>query len=194
VQQLVDLDQFLLSPRTASRGEVKKPGVGFEEKERYGQSKLTTEKFYRITGNSTQRKGVMPDINLPSPFNVDEMGESSQPTALPYDEVEKSNFVKVNNITDKLVGKIRSRYDARLKTDEDLKELVSDLEDYKVLKDKNVYSLNYDVRKKEKEETEQKRKSLKKINKSGSKEGKDDEDILLIESQRILADMIGAGK
>lgn len=193
VQQLVDLDQFLLAPRTASRGEVKKPGVGFEEKERYGQLKLTTEKFYRVTGNSTQRKGVIPDINLPSPFNPDEMGESSQPTALPYDEVEKSNFVRVNAVNDKLVNKIKSRYEARLKTDEDLKELVSDLDDYKSMKDKNVYSLNYEVRKKEKEETELKRKSLKKISKSG-KDGKEDEDVLLVESQRILADLINAGK
>jgi carboxyl-terminal processing protease len=194
VQQLVDLDQFLLAPRTASRGEVKKPGVGFEEKERYGQLKLTTEKFYRITGNSTQRKGVVPDINLPSPFSPDEMGESSQPTALPYDEVEKSNFVKVNDISDKLVNKIKTKYENRLKTDEDLKELVSDLDDYKSMKDKNVYSLNYEIRKKEKEETEQKRKSLKKISKSNGKDGKEDEDVLLIESQRILADLINAGK
>ncbi|NBA86309.1 tail-specific protease [Emticicia sp. CRIBPO] len=194
VQQLVDLDQFLLAPRTASRGEVKKPGVGFEEKERYGQLKLTTEKFYRITGNSTQRKGVVPDINLPSPFSPDEMGESSQPTALPYDEVEKSNFVKVNDISDKLVNKIKAKYESRLKTDEDLKELVSDLDDYKSMKDKNVYSLNYEIRKKEKEETEQKRKSLKKISKSNGKDGKEDEDVLLIESQRILADLINAGK
>lgn len=194
VQQLVDLDQFLLAPRTASRGEVKKPGVGFEEKERYGQLKLTTEKFYRITGNSTQRKGVVPDINLPSPFSPEEMGESSQPTALPYDEVEKSNFVKVNDISDKLVNKIKAKYESRLKTDEDLKELVSDLDDYKSMKDKNVYSLNYEIRKKEKEETEQKRKSLKKISKSNGKDGKEDEDVLLIESQRILADLINAGK
>ncbi len=195
VQQLVDLDQFLLSPRTASRGDAgRTSGVGFEEKERYGQLKLTTEKFYRITGNSTQRKGVVPDIVLPSPFSPEEMSEGSQPTALPYDEVEKTNYSKTGDITDKLVAKLKSKYEVRLKADEDLKELVADLDDYKVMKDKNVYSLNYEIRKKEKEEAEQKRKSLKKMSKSNGKEGKDDDDILLTETERILADMIASFK
>jgi carboxyl-terminal processing protease len=97
-------------------------GVGFENKERYGQLKLTTEKFYRITGNSTQLKGVEPDIQLPSPFDPDEMGESSQPTALPYDQVDQSEYIKQGNITDKLINKLNFRFQSRLKTDPNLKE------------------------------------------------------------------------
>jgi carboxyl-terminal processing protease len=204
VQQLVDLDQFLNSPRQASRGNKETNGnnVGFDAKERFGQLKLTTEKFYRITGNSTQLKGVEPDILLPSPFNPDEMGESSQPTALPYDEVEKANFVKVNDITDKVLGKVNNKFSARLKSDQELIDLEKDLQDYKLQKDKNVYSLNYDIRKKEKEESEAKRKAMKKLSKSSEivkvvkkdKDGKDikteDEDIYLTESGKILCDLI----
>ena len=192
VQQLVDLDQFLNSPRQASRSNSAN-GVGFEAKERFGQLKLTTEKFYRISGNSTQLKGVEPDIHMPSPFNSDEMGESSLPTALPYDEVEKANFLKVNIVNEKLVNKLTSKFNNRLKTDENLIDLVADLEDYKAQKDKNEYSLNYEIRKKEKDESEDKRKSVKKLNKSTSKGGKE-EDVYLTESEKILCDMIQALK
>lgn len=192
VQQLVDLDQFLNSPRQASRGKDNgvSTGVGFEAKERFGQLKLTTEKFYRITGNSTQLKGVEPDLTLPSPFNADEMGESSQPTALPYDEVEEAGFVKTNNINEKIISKLDSKFQSRLKTDESLKELVIDLEEYKSQKDKKEYSLNYELRKKEKEETENNRKAVKKINKSSGKNDKE-EDLYLTESEKILCDLIG---
>jgi carboxyl-terminal processing protease len=196
VQQLVDLDQFLNSPRQASRnrdgiaGTGSVNGVGFEAKERFGQLKLTTEKFYRITGNSTQLKGVEPDLSLPSPFNEDELGESSQPTALPYDQVESANFVKVNTINDKIISKLDAKFQSRLKSDEGLKELVEDLNEYKSQKDKKEYSLNYEVRKKEKEATENNRKAVKKINKSTGKNGKE-EDLYLTESEKILCDLIG---
>jgi carboxyl-terminal processing protease len=193
VQQLVDLDQFLNSPRQASRGKDNNgvsTGVGFEAKERFGQLKLTTEKFYRITGNSTQLKGVEPDLNLPSPFNSDEMGESSQPTALPYDEVEEAGFVKTNNINEKIISKLDSKFQSRLKSDEALKELVVDLEEYKTQKDKKVYSLNYELRKKEKEENESNRKAVKKTTKSSGKSDKE-EDLYLTETEKILCDLIG---
>jgi carboxyl-terminal processing protease len=198
VQQLVDLDQFLNSPRQASRnkngvgGNSGTSNIGFEEKERFGQLKLTTEKFYRITGNSTQLKGVEPDITLPSPFNPDENGESSQPTALPYDEVEKANFVKVNSINDKLVSKLNGKFQSRLKSDPELIDLVDELNEYKLLKDKNEYSLNYEVRKKEKEESEKRRTAMKKLNKA--KDSDKENDIYLTESERILCELISGSK
>lgn len=194
VQQLVDLDQFLLSPKTASR-DNKKINMGFEEKERYGQLKLTTEKFYRITGNSTQRKGVSPDVNLPSPFDPEEMGESSQSSALAYDEVEKSEFEKTNFINEKLIQKLNSKFESRLRTDDELKDLNDDLAEYREIKDKKVYSLNYEIRKKEKEDTEEKRKAVKRLAKSNGKSDKaDSEDIYLEESKRILCDLIAINK
>ncbi|MCA0365303.1 MAG: carboxy terminal-processing peptidase [Bacteroidetes bacterium] len=200
VQQLVDLDQFLNSPRSASRsgrGSVAGTGnaavgVGFENKERYGQLKLTTEKFYRITGNSTQLKGVEPDIQLPSPFDPDEMGESSQPTALPYDQVDQSEYIKQGNITDKLINKLNFRFQSRLKTDPNLKDLVEELEEYKILKEKNEYSLNYEIRKKEKEDSEKNRKAVKKISKSNGSSS--DDDVYLTESEKILCDLISNSK
>ncbi|MDP5139569.1 MAG: S41 family peptidase, partial [Spirosomaceae bacterium] len=69
VQQLVDLDQYK-SQSTASRNSKKRIGTTLEEEDRFGQLKLTTEKFYRITGKSNQRVGVAADITFPTPFDA----------------------------------------------------------------------------------------------------------------------------
>lgn len=53
----------------------------------HGQVKLTHAKFYRISGDSTQHRGVEPDIHFPSLYTVDEIGESALDKALPWDQV-----------------------------------------------------------------------------------------------------------
>ncbi len=184
VQQLVDLDQFLSAPRTASTD--KKSAAGFDQKEKYGQLKLTTEKFYRITGNSTQRKGVAADIQLPTPLDPEEMGESSQESALPYDQIRTSSFDKTNIISDGLLEKLKANYQVRLKTDVEMKQLTEDLEEYKKIKNLTIVSLNEEKRKKEREENEKRRKSVNKL----SGEDNKDNDLILLESERILADLI----
>lgn len=189
VQQLVDLDQFLSSPRVAARTKDNKNVAGFEDKERYGQLKLTTEKFYRITGNSTQRKGVVPDVTLPSPFDAEEMGESSQPSALPYDEIEPSVFKVTNVVSEKTLSKLQSKLANRLKENQDWQDLQNDFVKYKELKEQKTYSLNYEQRKQEKDEDEEYRKAVKKLTKTSPKE-KHDDDVYLLESQRVLADLI----
>ncbi|HEY1054073.1 MAG TPA: carboxy terminal-processing peptidase, partial [Emticicia sp.] len=188
VQQLVDLDQFLLSPRTASTDKKASANVGFEQKEKYGQLKLTTEKFYRVTGNSTQRKGVAADINLPTPFDPEEMGESSQPTALPFDQINTSTYEKTNNITDKVVSKLQEKYNERLNSDPAMKQLVEDLAEYRKTKDITVVSLNEAKRKQERDENEKHRTAVNKLS-TGEKDGKD-RDLILSESERILCDLI----
>ncbi|MGL4333891.1 MAG: carboxy terminal-processing peptidase, partial [Lactococcus garvieae] len=208
VQQLIDLDQHLNSPRSASTGN--RASIGFETKEKYGQLKLTTEKFYRITGNSTQRKGVIPDIHLLSTVVDEESGESLYPTALPYDIIDKSRF----NISDSLtisernISKLNSKYQSRLKTDPILKEISDDLSSYKSDKDVKEISLNYQVRLKRKQEMEGGRKSIKKLAKINLVDKKEpvsedeesetntgtlkekDMDIHMSESQKMLCDLI----
>ena len=103
-----------------------------------------------------------------------------------------AEFEKQGNINDKLINKLNSKFQSRLKSDQDLKDLVSDLDEYKILKEKNEYSLNYEIRKKEKEDSEKNRKAVKKISKSNS--SSDDDDVYLNESEKILCDLISNTK
>jgi carboxyl-terminal processing protease len=57
-----------------------------------GQIKITESKFYRVTGSGMQNKGIHPDITLPSTWDIEEIGESSFKTALPWDEIKPINF------------------------------------------------------------------------------------------------------
>ena len=53
-----------------------------------GHLKLTVSKFYRVSGASTQHRGIIPDIIYPPAFNADEIGESHLDTALPWDQIK----------------------------------------------------------------------------------------------------------
>ncbi|ADQ19085.1 carboxyl-terminal protease [Leadbetterella byssophila DSM 17132] len=190
VQQLVNLDSYFARLSNRRSGAV--AGVGGAaamNRTRYGQLKFTSEKFYRITGNSNQLKGVAPDVTLPSPFTPDEMGEKSYERALPYDQIRPVPYQKVGTITNEVIQKINDRLSKRLKSDEGLKELLLDIEEYRKEREVKEYSLNYDVRKKALDDAENKKKSIKKLNKSTKLEDKDN-DIYLLESEKILGDLI----
>ncbi|WP_231460541.1 carboxy terminal-processing peptidase [Pedobacter sp. Leaf132] len=64
-----------------------------------GQINLTMAKFYRVAGSSTQHKGVVPDVTFPSLYPMDKIGEDTEPSALPWDVIPKSNFKSVANLT-----------------------------------------------------------------------------------------------
>ncbi|MEM9057909.1 MAG: S41 family peptidase, partial [Pseudomonadota bacterium] len=57
-----------------------------------GQLTLTIGKYYRVTGGSTQHRGVVPDIAMPSAVDTEEVGESTRPTALPWDQIRPTIF------------------------------------------------------------------------------------------------------
>jgi carboxyl-terminal processing protease len=57
-----------------------------------GQLTVTIGKFYRVTGESTQHRGVEPDVPLPSPIDMDDVGESSLEDALPWDHIAPATF------------------------------------------------------------------------------------------------------
>ncbi len=57
----------------------------------FGQINITMGKFYRITGSSTQHKGVDPDITFPTQYTAEKFGESSEPAALPWDQIQSAS-------------------------------------------------------------------------------------------------------
>ncbi len=114
-----------------------------------GQVKLTLAKFYRVTGSSTQKLGVAPDISFPTPFDHDKYGEGSRPNALPWDEIEGSDFSPTNQISPDMIGKLNSVYSQHLTTDPDLLELQKDVNEVKEQLEQTSVSLNLEERKKE---------------------------------------------
>ena len=124
-----------------------------------GSLKYTIQKFYRINGSSTQFKGVTPDIALPTALDAEEFGERSNPSALPWDEIRGTFYQKTPYVNDRLLHSLRQSYQNRLKTDDQLKSFLADVEESRRQMHENKISLNETVRRKEMEEAEQKRKA-----------------------------------
>ncbi len=78
---------LVIGQRTFGKGTVQRI-----ENLSVGQMKITESKFYRITGDSTQSKGIEPDILLPTTRNLDDVGESALPTHLPWDKVKPTRY------------------------------------------------------------------------------------------------------
>lgn len=145
VQTIIDLERFINDPAN----EV-------------GQLKLTFQKFYRVTGSSTQHKGVTPDIKLPTALDPEQFGESSSPSALPWDEIRGTFFQKTPVINDRVIAGLTRSYNDRLKSDAVLKGFVDETEEArKNIQDTRI-SLNETMRKKEMEDAE-KRAAGKKL-------------------------------
>lgn len=137
VQTVIDLGKFIREPGS----EV-------------GQLKLTFQKFYRVTGSSTQNKGVLPDIQLPSALDPEQFGEGSRPSALPWDEIGGTLYKKTPLINTRVLAELNRSYLDRLKNDPALTRFVdSTAMAKKSMRDTRV-SLNEAVRKKEIEEAQ----------------------------------------
>lgn len=123
-----------------------------KEKNELGQVKLTLQKFYRVTGSSTQHEGVSPDITFPSAFKASEFGESSKPSALPWDKIDRATFRTSKNINPEIIAKINSGYEQRLKSDPHLLMLKGEVEDMVRVLEESRISLNEQKRKTQQEE------------------------------------------
>ena len=93
---------------------------------REGQLKLTESKFYRVSGNSTQHLGVVPDVTLPSYYNIDKVGESSEDNALPWDRIPEAPHRRYN-LTLVSMQTLQERHEYRLQQDPDLVHLNDEL-------------------------------------------------------------------
>ena len=80
-----------------------------------GQIKLTQAKFYRVTGASTQERGVTPDILFPSQYDPEEVGESALPQALPWDRIR--GVLRPVGWEPTRLAALRAKHEARAATD-----------------------------------------------------------------------------
>ncbi len=113
-----------------------------------GAAKVTIRKFYRPNGSSTQLKGVVPDIILPSIENHMDVGESSLENALSWDTIESSKFSKDGDIS-RVVPDLRKRSEERVAQDRDFDYVREDADRYRKIKEDKTVSLNEAARRKE---------------------------------------------
>jgi len=171
-----------------------------------GQIKFTESKFYRVSGKSTQSKGISPDIYLPSPINTEEFGENKLPGALEYDSIAKTrvrDFNRLNTSTSLLSSEheVRVNDSVLFKHHKKLKAW------RKAQQEEKFLELNIDNRKTEKENKESELLTMendlrKKIglntfesyqaflDREEIKEEPDIDEEILLEAANILSDFI----
>ena len=181
-----------------------------------GQIKITESKYYRVNGMSTQNKGVIPDIELPSTWDIESVGESSYPTALEWDVIRpyRHNKFKLNK---NLIGEVINQFELRLSDEPNLNYLKQVRERYDLNKNKKLITLNIENRQTQKElrkdwllEIENERREANGLNIFASykemKDFNDDKedfnenlidlknDYQLLESTKIINDFINLSK
>ncbi len=115
-----------------------------------GAAKLTVQKFYLPDGHSTQLKGVVPDIVLPSIDDYLPIGEKDLPHALVWDEIPSATF-DGKPLEDKVVSHLRQQSSARQQKLEEFAYLKKNIEWFKTKQEQKVVALNLEERKKQKE-------------------------------------------
>ena len=135
-----------------------------------GSVQYTIQKFYRINGGSTQRKGVTPDLLMPTGIEAVETGEKFEDNALPWDSINAASYTKSGDISD-LVPQLSKMHEQRIAKDAEFQYIIKDIERYNAMKDKrNIVSLNLAQREKENHEDDALR--LERINARYKAEGK----------------------
>jgi carboxyl-terminal processing protease len=207
VQNAIDLDR-VIKPSILNEliskmngGKTDKP-IATGSQSRLGQLNLTIAKFYRISGNSTQHKGVTPDIKFPSIIPLDKYGEDTEPSALPFDVIAKSDYTKVGDFSQVLPELIKL-HDERMNTSKSYKYLMDDIADFTKHENEKSVTLNEQQLKKERDEEEaksferenDKREALgfKPLKKGETRPKNEDLDFLKIEAGQILTDYINMG-
>jgi len=130
------------------------PNVSFESTNDPGSLKVTIRKFYRPSGSSTQLKGVVPDIVLPSRLNVlDGIGENSMDYALPWDTIDSAKFDRQNRV-EPYLAELKKRSDARVTSDKEFEYVREDMAQLQKLQLDKTASLNEAEQLKEREQNE----------------------------------------
>lgn len=180
-----------------------------------GQLKLTHGMFFRVSGDSTQHRGIIPDIFFPSLYDQEKIGESALPDALPWEKIRPVKYhpyaATISNIS-----QLRSLHKERVKDDLGFAYLAAGIERLKDTAEQKILSLEEKERVAEREKSDKKRlelvnmrrtaqgldplKTIAELKAEDEKEeelaaeadpNKDDAfDPILVESQNILADYI----
>lgn len=136
----------------------------------HGQLKITEAKFYRISGGSTQHKGVIPDILMPSAIDKTEIGEDALPEALPWDQIAPVTYRRYAGFEDVLTDLSR-RHQARMEQQPEYQALLQEIDFVTHLRDQKRISLNETQRREELETSRTRELGI--VNAKRTAEGKD---------------------
>ncbi len=180
VQNLYPLDRYALG---------QDPG--------FGQLTVTIGMYYRVTGDSTQNRGVQPDIRLPSAISIEDVGESSRDGALPWNRIRSAEFRTQGNFTP-LLGELQRTHDQRVVDNADFRYTMAEYAAIEELRQEKAVSLNLKARQVERES--QRQEQLARENTRRSARGEpplksveelpdDPPDAILDEAAQIAADL-----
>jgi carboxyl-terminal processing protease len=180
VQNLFNLDQFMRAPG-------------------YGQLTLTIGKYYRVTGGSTQHRGVVPDIELPSLVDTAIVGESTRDAALPWDQIEPTRF-RAESSLEPAIELLEERRSARALNDPNYNYLLEDVAAFSELRDRETVSLNLAERQTERHRLQEEQLERENERRAASNlepletieelETSEPIDILLQQATEVVADMV----
>tara|TARA_R110001592_G_scaffold138511_5_gene357716 strand:+ start:16715 stop:18853 length:2139 start_codon:yes stop_codon:yes gene_type:complete len=131
----------------------------------HGQLKITQAKFYRISGASTQHKGVVPDVILPDTYDKEQVGEDSLEHALKWDSIDAVEH-QFFNAAQSYSEPMKKKHSDRINANQEYKLLLEEIEFLNSQRDKKQLTLNEALRKAENKELDKIRLSL--INKRRS--------------------------
>lgn len=129
VQNLYSLDQYFRS----------------ENDDGFGQLTLTIGKYYRVTGASTQHRGVHPDIALPSNIDTEIVGESARENALPWDTIHTTRF-RAGRSLDSTIESLTANHVERSKDDPNFQYQLGRIQAAEKSRDQKSVSLNIETR------------------------------------------------
>jgi carboxyl-terminal processing protease len=177
-----------------------------------GKLKITEAKFYRISGDSTQHRGVIPDINYPSSYPFDEVGESALEHALPWDTIDPAPHYLYNNPPN-LVETLQKQHENRMKNNIEYDAIIQQRSFMDEQRERKVLPLNKEKRIALKKQDEDKllaiNNSVRKLKgepafttmsdfEDALRKKRDDknpnDDFLLMETGRIVADLVEKAK
>jgi carboxyl-terminal processing protease len=119
---------------------------------------MTIAQFFRIDGGSTQLRGVAPDISFPLTVDAADFGESSYDNALPWTSIAPARYHPVADLKP-ILPMLLERHQERTRDNVEWKNLEADLAELRKLRGETTVSLNEDVRRKERDAQEAKRKA-----------------------------------
>ena len=165
---------------------------------RFGQLTLTVGKYYRVTGESTQHRGVVPDIIVPSPVDSHMVGESTRETALPWDQIRPTPFSRQGALGE-AIEIVATQHQERRADDPNFRHLIGNIEAIEERRAQKSVSLNIETRRAENEavETEQLAREnerraalgLEPLESLAEAEEEDAPDVLLQEAARMVVDL-----